>query len=168
MKRVLYLVLTVACALLLGSCNKERQAEKLREKIRFEGVEQIVPHGLSGVDVVVSVANQTRHKITLEEAELTLKYDRNKVLMLQLRDVVELPKRFEGELEISTRMKVYDPLSAIVVLNRVRNKSFDEMSVTIDAKVKVGPVRKNIFVADMDLPKFLSKFALSTEEVDRI
>ncbi len=88
MKRVLYLVLTVACALLLGSCNKERQAEKLREKIRFEGVEQIVPHGMSGVDVVVSVANQTRHKITLEEAELTLKYDRNKVLMLQLRDVV--------------------------------------------------------------------------------
>lgn len=168
MKRVLYLVLTVACALLLGSCNKERQAEKLREKIRFEGVEQIVPHGMSGVDVVVLVANQTRHKITLEEAELTLKYDRNKVLMLQLRDVVELPKRFEGELEISTRMKVYDPLSAIVVLNRVRNKSFDEMSVTIDAKVKVGPVRKNIFVADMDLPKFLSKFALSTEEVDRI
>lgn len=168
MKRVVYLVLTVACALLLGSCNKERQAEKLREKIRFEGVEQIVPHGMSGVDVVVSVANQTRHKITLEEAELTLKYDRNKVLMLQLRDVVELPKRFEGELEISTRMKVYDPLSAIVVLNRVRNKSFDEMSVTIDAKVKVGPVRKNIFVADMDLPKFLSKFALSTEEVDRI
>ena len=168
MKRVLYLVLTVACALLLGSCNKERQAEKLREKIRFEGVEQIVPHGMSGVDVVVSVANQTRHKITLEEAELTLKYDRNKVLMLQLRDVVELPKRFEGELEISTRMKVYDPLSAIVVLNRVRNKSFDEMSVTIDAKVKVGPVRKNIFVADMDLPKFLSKFALSTEVVDRI
>lgn len=168
MKRVLYLVLTVACALLLGSCNKERQAEKLREKIRFEGVEQIVPHGMSGVDVVVSVANQTRHKITLEEAELTLKYDRNKVLMLQLRDVVELPKRFEGELEISTRMKVYDLLSAIVVLNRVRNKSFDEMSVTIDAKVKVGPVRKNIFVADMDLPKFLSKFALSTEEVDRI
>ncbi|MBR4056316.1 MAG: hypothetical protein IKJ12_06605 [Rikenellaceae bacterium] len=168
MKRVLYLVLTVACALLLGSCNKERQAEKLREKIRFEGVEQIVPHGMSGVDVVVSVANQTRHKITLEEAELTLKYDRSKVLMLQLRDVVELPKRFEGELEISTRMKVYDPLSAIVVLNRVRNKSFDEMSVTIDAKVKVGPVRKNIFVADMDLPKFLSKFALSTEEVDRI
>lgn len=168
MKRVLYLVLTVAFALLLGSCNKERQAEKLREKIRFEGVEQIVPHGMSGVDVVVSVANQTRHKITLEEAELTLKYDRNKVLMLQLRDVVELPKRFEGELEISTRMKVYDPLSAIVVLNRVRNKSFDEMSVTIDAKVKVGPVRKNIFVADMDLPKFLSKFALSTEEVDRI
>ena len=168
MKRVLYLVLTVACALLLGSCNKERQAEKLREKIRFEGVEQIVPHGMSGVDVVVSVANQTRHKITLEEAELTLKYDRNKVLMLQLRDVVELPKRFEGELEISTRMKVYDPLSAIVVLNRVRNKNFDEMSVTIDAKVKVGPVRKNIFVADMDLPKFLSKFALSTEVVDRI
>ena len=168
MKRVLYLVLTVACALLLGSCNKERQAEKLREKIRFEGVEQIVPHGMSGVDVVVSVANQTRHKITLEEAELTLKYDRSKVLMLQLRDVVELPKRFEGELEISTRMKVYDPLSAIVVLNRVRNKSFDEMSVTIDAKVKVGPVRKNIFVADMNLPKFLSKFALSTEEVDRI
>ncbi len=168
MKRVLYLVLTVACALLLGSCNKERQAEKLREKIRFEGVEQIVPHGMSGVDVVVSVANQTRHKITLEEADLTLKYDRNKVLMLQLRDVVELPKRFEGELEISTRMKVYDPLSAIVVLNRVRNKNFDEMSVTTDAKVKVGPVRKNIFVADMDLPKFLSKFALSTEEVDRI
>lgn len=168
MKRTLYLVLLVACALLLGSCNAERQAEKLREKIRFEGVEEITPHGLSGVDAVVSVANETRHKITLEEADLTLSYDRNKVLMLQLRDEVELPKRFEGELKISTRMKVYDPLSAIVVLNRLRNKAIDGMSVTIDAKVKVGPVRKNIFVADMELQKFLSKFALSTEELDRI
>lgn len=168
MKRTLYLVLLVACALLLGSCNAERQAAKLREKIRFEGVEEITPHGLSGVDAVVSVANETRHKITLEEADLTLSYDRNKVLMLQLRDEVELPKRFEGELKISTRMKVYDPLSAIVVLNRLRNKAIDGMSVTIDAKVKVGPVRKNIFVADMELQKFLSKFALSTEELDRI
>jgi len=168
MKRTLYLVLLVACALLLGSCNAERQAAKLREKIRFEGIEEITPHGLSGVDAVVAVANETRHKITLEEADLTLSYDRNKVLMLQLRDEVELPKRFEGELKISTRMKVYDPLSAIVVLNRLRNKAIDGMSVTIDAKVKVGPVRKNIFVADMELQKFLSKFALSTEELDRI
>ena len=104
----------------------------------------------------------------LEEAELTLGYDRNKVLMLQLRDVVELPKRFEGELKISTRMKVYDPLSAIVVLNRVRSKNFDDMNVTIDAKVKVGPVRKNILVQDMELSKFLNKFALSTEKISEI
>ncbi len=162
------MVFVVASALLLGSCNAERQAEKLREKIRFEGIEEIVPHGLSGVDAVVKMANETRHKITMEEAELTLSCDRNKVLMLQLRDAVELPKRYEGELKISTRMKVYDPLSAIVVLNRLRNKKIDDMSVTIDAKVKVGPVRKNIFVADMELQKFLSKFALSTEELDRI
>ncbi len=168
MKRALYLVLVVACALLFGSCNAERQAEKMREKIRFEGIEEITPHGLSGIDAVVSVANETRHKITLEEAELTLNYSRNKVLMLQLRDVVELPKRFEGQLEITTRMKVYDPLSAIVVLNRLRSQNFDQMKVTIDAKVKVGPVRKNIFVADMELQKFLSKFALSTEDLDRI
>ena len=154
--------------MLFGSCNAERQAEKMREQIRFEGIEEITPHGLSGIDAVVSVANETRHKITLEEAELTLNYSRNKVLMLQLRDVVELPKRFEGQLEITTRMKVYDPLSAIVVLNRLRSQKFDGMNVTIDAKVKVGPVRKNIFVADMELQKFLSKFALSTEDVDRI
>lgn len=168
MKRVLYLVLTVACALLLGSCSAERQAVKLREKIRFEGIEKISPRGLSSVDIEVSVVNKTRHKITLEEAELTLKYNRNKVLMLQLRDGVVLPKRFDGELKISTKMKVYDPLSTVVVLNRVRKQNFDEMSVTIDAKAKVGPVRKNIFVADMELQKFLSKFALSTEDLDRI
>ena len=168
MKRALYLIFVVACALLFGSCNAERQAEKMREKIRFEGIDEITPHGLSGIDAVVSVVNETRHKITLEEAELTLNSDRNKVLMLQLRDEVELPKRFEGQLKISTRMKVYDPLSALVVLNRLRNQKFDGMNVTIDAKVKVGPVRKNIFVADMELQKFLSKFALSTEELDRI
>jgi hypothetical protein len=168
MKRALYLVLVVACALLFGSCNAERQAEKMREKIRFEGIDEITPHGLSGIDAVVSVVNETRHKITLEEAELTLNSDRNKVLMLQLRDEVELPKRFDGQLKISTRMKVYDPLSALVVLNRLRYQKFDGMNVTIDAKVKVGPVRKNIFVADMELQKFLSKFALSTEELDRI
>lgn len=168
MRRIAFILVAAVGALLLGSCSAERQAEKLREKIRFEGIEQITPHGLSGVDVVVSVANETHHKITLEDAELTLSYNRNKVLMLQLRNAVELPKRFEGTLSASTRMKVYDPLSAMFVLGRLSNKALDDMSVTIDAKVKVGPVRKNIFVADMELQKFLSKFALSTEEVEQI
>ena len=168
MRRIAFILVAAVGALLLGSCSAERQAEKLREKIRFEGIEQITPHGLSGVDVVVSVANETRHKITLEDAELTLSHNRNKVLMLQLRNAVELPKRFEGTLSASTRMKVYDPLSAMFVLGRLSNKALDDMSVTIDAKVKVGPVRKNIFVADMELQKFLSKFALSTEEVEQI
>lgn len=168
MRRIIYLVLTVACALLFGSCSKERQVEKLREKIRFEGVEQIVPHGMSGVDAVVKVANETRHKITAEEAEMTLNYRGNSVLMLQLREAVELPKRFEGTLEISTRMKVIDPLSAMAVMLRLRGGEFDGMSVSVEAKVKAGPLRKNISIEEMELTKFLSKFALSTEELDRI
>ena len=88
--------------------------------------------------------------------------------MLKLRDAVELPKRFEGTLNISARMKVYDPLSAMYVLSRIGSNTLDDMTVTLDAKAKVGPVRKNIFVADMELQKFLSKFALSTEEAEQI
>lgn len=168
MKRIAFILVVAVGALLLGSCSAERQAEKMREKIRFEGIEQITPHGMSGVDVAVAVVNETRHRITLEEAELTLSYNRNKVLMLKLRDAVELPRRFEGTLNISARMKVYDLLSAMYVLSRIGSNTLDDMTVTIDAKAKVGPVRKNIFVADMELQKFLSKFALSTEEAEQI
>lgn len=168
MKRLVFIFLAAVGALLLGSCSEERQAAKLREKIRFEGIEQITPHGMSGVEVEVSVANDTRHNITLEEAQLTLSYNRSKVLMLQLRDEVMLPKRFDGTLKISTRMKVHDPLSAMFVLSRLGSGRLDDMSVTIDAKVKAGPVRKNIFVADMELQKFLSNFAISTEKADRL
>ena len=168
MKRLVFIFLAAVGALLLGSCSEERQAAKLREKIRFEGIEQITPHGMSGVEVEVSVVNDTRHNITLEEAQLTLSYNRSKVLMLQLRDEVLLPKRFDGTLKISTRMKVHDPLSAMFVLSRLGSGRLDDMSVTIDAKVKAGPVRKNIFVADMELQKFLSNFAISTEKADRL
>ena len=168
MKRLVFIFLAAVGALLLGSCSEERQAAKLREKIRFEGIEQITPHGMSGVEVEVSVVNDTRHNITLEEAQLTLSYNRSKVLMLQLRDEVMLPKRFDGTLKISTRMKVHDPLSAMFVLSRLGSGRLDDMSVTIDAKVKAGPVRKNIFVADMELQKFLSNFAISTEKDDRL
>ena len=168
MKRLVFIFLSAVGALLLGSCSEERQAAKLREKIRFEGIEQITPHGMSGVEVEVSVVNDTRHNITLEETQLTLSYNRSKVLMLQLRDEVMLPKRFDGTLKISTRMKVHDPLSAMFVLSRLGSGRLDDMSVTIDAKVKAGPVRKNIFVADMELQKFLSNFAISTEKADRL
>ena len=168
MKRLVFIFLAAVGALLLGSCSEERQAAKLREKIRFEGIEQITPHGMSGVEVEVSVVNDTRHNITLEEAQLTLSYNRSKLLMLQLRDEVLLPKRFDGTLKISTRMKVHDPLSAMFVLSRLGSGRLDDMSVTIDAKVKAGPVRKNIFVADMELQKFLSNFAISTEKADRL
>ena len=168
MRRIAFILVAAVGTLLLGSCNTERQAAKLREKIRFEGIEQITPHGMSGVDVEVSVKNDTRHNITLEEGQLTLSYNRSKVLMLQLRNEVTLPKRFEGTLKISTRMKVHDPLSAMLVLNRLGSGRLNDMSVTLDAKVKAGPVRKNIFVADMELQKFLSNFAISTDEADRL
>ena len=168
MKRTLYLTVVVACALLFGSCNKERQAERLREKIQFVSLDDVTPHGLSGVDAVVTVANHTRHNITLEGATLTLNYRDNSVAMLQLRDEVLLPKRFEGQLSISTRMKIYDPLSAVGVWARIRNNNVENMTVSVEAQVKAGPVRKNISIEKMELQKFLSKFALSTEEVERI
>lgn len=168
MKRFGLLIVVALCATMFSACNAERQAEKLREKIRFESLDEIVPHGLSGVDALISVANETRHKIVLEDAELTLRFRGSEVLTLQLRDAVELPKRFEGQLEISTRMNIRNPLSAAVVLARVRNNQFDEMSVTVDAKAKVGPVRKNIYIAEMELTKFLRKFALTTEKISEI
>ncbi len=168
MKRVYLLIVVALCAAMFSACNAERQAEKLRENIRFESLDDIVPHGLSGVDALISVANETRHKIALEDAVLTLRFRGSEVLTLQLREAVVLPKRFEGQLEISTRMKISDPLSAVVVLNRARNNQFDEMSVSVDAKAKVGPVRKNIYIAEMELTKFLRKFAITTEKISEI
>lgn len=168
MRRFKFLIFIALCGLMFSSCSAERQADKLREKIRFVSLDQIVPHGMSGVDASFTVANETRHKITLEEAELTLSYDRNEVAMLQLREAITLPKRFEGQLDASARMKIYDPLSAIAVFARIRRNQTEQMTVSIDAKVKAGPVRKNISIEDMELQKFLSKFALSTQAADEI
>lgn len=156
------------CAALMSSCNAERQVEKLSEKIRFVSLDEVTPHGLSSVDAVATVVNETRHKITVEAATLTLNYRDNSVAMLQLRDELVLPKRFDGQLAASARMKIYDPLSAVAMWARIRSRATEDMNVTIEAKVKVGPVRKNILIKEMELQKFLSKFATSAEEADRI
>lgn len=158
-------VAALACCLVLGSCGSARRAQKLQRKIRIEKIESLTPHGLTGVDAVVSVSNSTRHNITLEAARLTLKYDGAAVAMLQLRDPMTLPKRFSGELELSGRLKIYDPLGAMSVLGRIKRGETDRMTVTLDATARAGVIRKNILYEDVQLDRFLATFAVS---IDRI
>lgn len=155
----------LVCCLVFGSCSSARRAQKLQRKISIEKIESLTPHGLAGVDVVASASNATRHNITLEAGRLTLKYDGSQVAMLQLYDPVMLPKRFSGEIEMSYKMKIYDPLGAMAVMGRLKRGDTEDMTVTLEATVKAGPMRKNILYEDVQLDRFLATFAVS---IDRI
>lgn len=155
----------LACCLVLVSCSSARRVQKLQRKIRIEKIESLTPHGLAGVDVVVSATNATRHNIKLEAGRLTLKYDGSQVAMLQLYDPVLLPKRFSGEIEMSFKMKIYDPFGAMAVAGRLKRGDTENMTVKLEAEVKAGPVRKNILYEDVQLDRFLATFAVS---IDRI
>ena len=60
-----FLLCIVLCA---GTTSCRRRAERIREKIRIEAVERAGLRGLTGLEVVLRVRNDTGCKLRLDEA----------------------------------------------------------------------------------------------------
>jgi len=161
-KKVLLSISLVLLALTLGSC--QRMAENAARKVRIEAVEEFWLRGLTGAEMVLRIANDTRHKIELDQVELTLHYKESPAIALRLHESIEIGKRTTES--IATRWKLKAEALAMMLLARdIRNDDPSQIRVAFHVEGHAGAVRFNIDQEKMPLTDFLSIFGITWQEL---
>lgn len=163
-----HLLLRLLPALLLlplVSCRKA--VERTVEKIRFEGVERIDVQNLSSVVATLGVDNGTSHRLRLDGATLTLRYDGTKIATATLTEPAEAPARTRSSVETRWRIRVGDPIALLVALRALREEDLTRFEADIEASGHGGPAPVNISRERVPLQKILNTFGITLEDLKK-
>ncbi len=164
MKQRSLLWLLVGLSLLLSSCSSTVQ--KMRRKVKLEGIEDVRPTSLSSVRIDFRIMNQTAYNLHLKDAVAHLYYRDNCIGTMRLKERVEVPKRTASELFTTDwAVEVGNPLSLLPILGKVRSGDLSELWVDLELEGRGGPVPVNLSREKMPLSDFLRTFGVDTDNM---
>lgn len=161
-KNVLLSISLLLLALTFGSCR--RMTENAVRKIRIEAVEDFRLRGLSHAEMVLRIANGTRHTINLDQVELTLLYKERPAITLQLREEIQIKKRTTESLATRWKMEI-QALTLLLVARDIRNDDPSQMQVSFRIEGHAGFVHIDVAREKMPLSEFLSIFGITWPEL---
>lgn len=171
MKR--FCVVAMLCvALVVGatSCKKNAGLPLATEKgeiriEKFEGVER--GKGLSG-DLLLSVSNGMRSNVTLSDGSVTVCYGDKPICTLALTGEVVLPKRVVSSVRVPVSISVTSPVLSYALMTKFLRGEFDKVTLTLDAEMKVGALRKKFHKEGLPLSEAMRLIGLSPDTVKKI
>lgn len=164
MKQRSFLWLLVGLSLLLSSCSGTVQ--KMRRKVKLEGIEDVRPTSLSSVRIDFRIMNQTAYNLHLKDAVAHLYYRDNCIGTMRLKERVEVPKRTASELFTTDwAVEIGNPLSLLPILGKVRSGDLSELWVDLELEGRGGPVPVNLSREKMPLSDFLRTFGVDTDNM---
>ncbi|MBR5819645.1 MAG: hypothetical protein IKY68_00115 [Alistipes sp.] len=167
MKKLLKLSLLVALAFSFASCSNTMQ--KMRSKVKLQGVEDIRPTSLSSVRIDLRVMNKTAYNLHLKDAVANLYYRENCIGTMRLKEQVEVPKRTESEVfETYWAVEIGNPLSLLPLVAKLRSGDLSEYWVNLELEGRGGPVPVNLSREKMPLSDFLRSFGVDSKNLMNI
>lgn len=164
MKQRSLLWLLVGLSLLFSSCSGTVQ--KMRRKVKLEGIEDVRPTSLSSVRIDFRIMNQTAYNLHLKDAVAHLYYRDNCIGTMRLKERVEVPKRTASEVfPTDWAVEIGNPLSLIPILGKVRSGDLSELWVDLELEGRGGPVPVNLSREKMPLSDFLRTFGVDTDNM---
>ena len=163
MKKIMICLLVLAAVLPFGSCR--RAIEKARENIRVEEVEKIERHGMTGIDIVVRVKNDTGYKLALDQAQLDLYYGGREVGSVTLREGVGVDRRSTASVATQWKIRISDPLAMYVLAKKIEQGDLSQVAVSYRVKGKGGPAGIDISRDMVPVSEFLNTFGVTLEDV---
>lgn len=166
MKKILFLSLLIY----LSSCTKmvDRVADNVRTNVRVESVENISINGFSTVDMVLKVANNSKYKLALDNAALTLFYGGSRVGEVILQEGIDLPKGATTRLSFKFRFKVSNPLTLLAMTREFKERRLDNMQVSFNVSGKGGGVPVRFSGEMVPLSQFIATFGTSIDDLYKI
>lgn len=140
--------------ILLGSCTVSS------DDFRVNGLEDIDLSSFSHPKLILDVENASGKKLQARDGVLTIsRFNGGKVATITLEEKVEVPRRYEGTVEIPLNLKIDDPM--LLINSALGGKlRLSNMIVSGEVVVKAGMLRRKIDVKDMPMSQFLSIFGL--------
>ena len=151
--------------LCVGMVSCRRAAEKAREGIRIEAVEAAEMHGMTGLDLVLRVRNDTGYKLRIDKVGFDVYFASSRVVGVRLRNPVVIPRHTVDSHATQWRVQVSDPLALYALLRRVRQNEPADLSVSFVVEGRGGPKRVNISRERMPLSEFLNTFGIDLQDL---
>ena len=161
MKTNLLILLCALSALMLTSCRQT--AERVAQKIRFEGVESVHMESLSTVVIDFAIENGTAHRLRAEQAVAKLRYRGSEVGSMRLIEPVEVDRRSHAVVPTRWRIELRNPLAMLSVAARVAQQEYDELTVDLSVAGSGGPVPVNISREKVPMSNFLNTFGIEPD-----
>ena len=114
------------------------------------------------------VDNAFRHNISVESGTVTLFYSTSTVCSAELIEKVFVPERSTSTVKVPFTIKLSNPIAAYGVWNKVRRGEIDNISLTFEGRVKVGPVGRNVKTANMPLRDLLKTMGVSDDDLRKL
>ena len=165
MKKIWICLLLSLVALTAVSCR--RAAERAAQKISIEAVEEFRLRGMTGADIVLRVANGTRHKLELERFELSLYYRESRCATIRLHERVEVGKRTVESVATRWKFKADDPLALLLLVRELYANDPSQIRVSYAIEGHGGPARVNIAREKVPFSDFLAIFGITLQEVQQ-
>lgn len=157
-----FLLCIVLCA---GTTSCRRRAERIREKIRIEAVERAGLRGLTGLEVVLRVRNDTGCKLRLDEASFDLYLGTSFVAGIVLTEPVGVGRHMAESVATQWRLRISDPLAAYALVRRIGRGDLAAVTVSYAAVGRGGPMTVNILREKVPLSEFLNTFGVDSDEL---
>lgn len=156
-------LLILLATLSLASCRKA--VEEAQRNIRFEGIEGIELQGLTGVEVVARVTNDSNYDLALETARLDIYYGQERVASILLREPVAVPRHTGGSISSRWSIRISDLLLLYEAVQKARQDDISRLAVSFSVAGRGGPAPVRFSREMMPLSDFLHIFGLSLQDV---
>ena len=151
MKRLFVILMTLVVSVSLSSCSME-------DKIAYKGVADVAFEPWDKVTVYARVDNGMRKDLVVEEMDGTLYYRGKQIGTMSLDGEVVVKGKKESVVKVPIKVKLTNPLSAAGLLANPQNALYD-ITMDVEAKVKMRGAGKTISRKNMALSNFLPNFA---------
>lgn len=148
-----------------GKSSSEQPKTVPADKLRFEKIEGFLRTGLLSGELTVRVSNDTRYTITVEDAVATLRYAGSRVGALVLLEAVAIPKRATSSLTVPIEAEIGNPLAIYGVWNKVLRGELSEITVSVEATLAAGIVRRRIVKNDIPLGALLDAAGITADDI---
>ena len=163
MSRLLKYLLILLVAVSLASCSG--MARRARQKIGVEGIERVVPRGVSGFGLRLKVRNETGWRLVVKHAEFDLYYGAQKIARVELRDKVVVKRKTFGGVNSEWRIIASDAMTYAIVARKIRRGEIEKVRVVYRIRGRGGIIPVEISGEMMPLSKFLNIFGGSIDEL---
>lgn len=161
MKRILLFALVLLSLLPMGSCNRGAG------KLSFDGIERVRLQGLTSVEVVAHITNDTGHKLALDGAEVAVFYQGRRIATVLLLEGLKMDAKSSGSLSSQWQIRVSDPISAYLVLRKIKANDPSQIDISCSVAGQRGSRALKFSREQMPLSDFLRIFGLSISSVSK-
>lgn len=136
-----------------------------RQGVWVESVERLVRRGSVGIELDLTLRNDTKHTLKIRRAELDIYYAGARVGTLRLCDPLRLERRATTGATTRWRMESQDPMALYVLERRIRGEEWSQIAVSYRLRGRAGIAPVKISGEMIPVSDFLNTFGGSLDDL---